>query len=51
VSSKAIEIRIWGQPVGAVALDPKSGFYAFAYQPKWLQRKVELAPRTMPVAG
>ena len=36
MSRKAIEVRIRGQSVGAVALDPRSGFYAFATQPEWL---------------
>jgi serine/threonine-protein kinase HipA len=26
-----IEVRCWGATVGAVALDPRTGFYAFEY--------------------
>jgi serine/threonine-protein kinase HipA len=51
VSSKAIEVRIWDQSVGAVALDPANGYYLFAYRPEWVKRGIELAPRTMPVAN
>ena len=50
MSSKAIEVRIWGQSAGAVALDPNLGYYVFAYTPEWLKAGIELAPRTMPVA-
>lgn len=46
-----IEVRAWGQRVGAVALDPNRGYYAFAYAPEWLETGIELAPRTMPAAG
>jgi serine/threonine-protein kinase HipA len=44
-----IEVWIWGQQVGAIAPDPKLGFYVFAYQPAWRRTKVELAPLTMSV--
>jgi serine/threonine-protein kinase HipA len=33
--------------VGAIAPDPKLGFYVFAYQPAWRRTKVELAPLTI----
>ena len=32
----AIEVRIWGETVGAVALDPKLGYYAFEYDPRFV---------------
>lgn len=51
MSSAAIEVRAWGQRVGAVAPDPRRGAYAFAYAPEWLETGVELAPRMMPAAG
>jgi serine/threonine-protein kinase HipA len=44
-----IEVWIWGQQVGAIAPDPKLGFYVFAYQPAWRRTRVELAPLTMPL--
>jgi serine/threonine-protein kinase HipA len=49
MSVRVIEVSIWGDRVGAVAADPKIGVYAFAYQPSWRRRKVELAPLTIPL--
>ncbi len=46
----AIEVRIWGKSVGAVALDPTLGFYAFEYDPAFLKTGVELAPLAMPLS-
>lgn len=51
MSPKVIEVRIWGQRVGAVAADPRLGCYVFEYAPEWLKTGLELAPRTMPCAG
>lgn len=45
-----IEVLAWGDRVGAVALDPASGFYVFEYRPDWRRRGVELAPTTMPTS-
>lgn len=42
-----IEVRMWQKRVGALALDPKLGFYAFAYEPSWRRTGVELAPLMM----
>lgn len=47
----AIEVRIWDGTVGAVALDPKSGYYAFEYEPAFLRSGIELAPLTMPLSA
>ncbi len=47
----AIEVRIWGQRVGAVALDPKLGVYAFEYAPAFVRSGIELAPLTLPLAA
>lgn len=44
-----IEILIWGRRVGAVALDPKLGFYAFEYEPKFIASGIELSPINMPL--
>ncbi len=46
----AIEVRIWGKTVGAVALDPGLGYYAFEYDPAFAKIGVELAPLTMPLS-
>jgi len=47
---QVIEVRMWGNRVGAVAADPGLGCYAFAYEPAWKRRNIELAPLTMPLA-
>lgn len=47
---EAVSVEIWGQKVGAVALNPDSGFYAFEYEPKFLRSDIELAPLQMPLA-
>jgi serine/threonine-protein kinase HipA len=48
IRADVIEVRAWGQTVGAVALDPASEYYAFEYAPEWLRTGVELAPLHMP---
>lgn len=46
----AIEVKMWGSRVGAVAPEPILECYAFAYSPAWRRKKIELAPLTMPLA-
>ena len=46
----AVEVRLWGLRVGAVALDPRLGYYAFEYEPAFIKRGIEIAPLTMPLA-
>jgi serine/threonine-protein kinase HipA len=48
---EVVEVRCWGSRVGAVALDERSGFYAFEYERAWTDDGVELAPTTMPTSG
>jgi serine/threonine-protein kinase HipA len=48
VAVDAVEVRAWGEPVGAVALDPGTGYYAFEYFASW---RGDLAPGLMPVGG
>ena len=48
---KAIEVRIWGQSVGAVARDPKLDYYAFEYDPQFVASGIPLAPRAMPLSA
>jgi len=48
MSTSAIEVRIWGARVGAVAVDPRLGAYVFEYDPTWIQKKIQLAPLMMP---
>jgi serine/threonine-protein kinase HipA len=49
LTTPVIEVWIWGQRVGALAPDPKLGFYVFAYQPSWRRTRIELAPLNMPL--
>ena len=49
VPVEVIEVSAWDRQVGAVALDPSSGFYVFEYSPEWVNSPVDLAPTTMPV--
>jgi serine/threonine-protein kinase HipA len=46
---RAIEVRMWGKRVGALARDERLGFYAFAYEPSWRRLGIDPAPFTMPV--
>ncbi len=46
-----VEVRCWGSRVGAVALDARSGFYAFEYDREWARKRIELAPTTMPTSN
>jgi serine/threonine-protein kinase HipA len=46
-----VEVRCWGKRVGAIALDERSGFYAFQYDRDWFTERTELAPTTMPIAS
>jgi len=46
-----IEVRCWGSTVGAVALDPSTGFYAFEYDPGWVRRRIELSPIMLPATN
>ncbi|WP_374407143.1 type II toxin-antitoxin system HipA family toxin [Hydrogenophaga sp.] len=49
-SVDAIEVRIWGRRVGAVAREPTRNHYAFSYDPAWVRTGIELAPLHMPLA-
>lgn len=44
-----IEVSIWGKFAGAAALDPKLGFYVFAYDKEFAKTGVELSPIHMPL--
>lgn len=47
---QAIEVRIWGKTVGAVALAPNLGYYAFEYDRRFVKSGIELAPLSMPLS-
>lgn len=46
----AVEVRLWDRRVGAVALDPRLGYYAFEYDPAFVRQGIEIAPLTLPLA-
>ncbi len=48
---EAVEVRIWGARVGAIALDPKLGYYAFEYDPRFRATGIELSPLKMPLSA
>lgn len=43
-----VGVSVWERDVGAVSLDPDTGFYVFEYEDSWLNDGVELAPIHMP---
>lgn len=43
-----VDVYLWNQFIGAVALDPGYGFYAFRYTPEFQARGIEPAPIAMP---
>lgn len=44
-----VEVVLWGRRLGAVARNPRSGWYSFAYAPDWVAGEVEVAPLHMPL--
>lgn len=45
------QVKMWGEYVGALALDPSTGFATFEYAPEWLANRIEIAPLQMPLAA
>jgi serine/threonine-protein kinase HipA len=44
-----VEVFLWDQLMGAVALDPTYGYYAFAYAPAFLKSGIQPSPLQMPL--
>lgn len=44
-----VEVYLWGKFVGAVAMDPALGYYAFAYDKTFGKSGIEIAPLHMPL--
>ena len=44
-----VEVHLWGQLAGVVALDPGYGFYAFRFTPAFQATGINLSPLQMPV--
>ena len=51
MSTRAIEVKIWNQTVGAVAADPTMGAYVFEYTASWRKQGIELSPVLLPTTG
>jgi serine/threonine-protein kinase HipA len=47
--TQVLEVVLWDQLVGKLAVDPRLKAYAFAYTPAWRRSGQELAPLTMPM--
>ena len=47
----SVNVYLWNMHVGAVALDPKFGYYAFAYTPEFRASGIEPAPLQMPASS
>lgn len=45
-----VEVRLWGQLAGVVALDPQYGVYAFRFTPEFRSSGIDPAPLQMPIA-
>jgi serine/threonine-protein kinase HipA len=50
VEVNRVDVFLWGMHLGAVALDPRYGFYAFAYTPEFRHSGIEPAPLMMPTS-
>lgn len=46
-----VDVILWGQRIGAVALDPAYGYYAFSYTPEFRTKGIEPSPLRMPVGN
>lgn len=44
-----VEVYLWGDLMGAVALDPRFGYYVFAYAPSFIAKGVQPSPLKMPL--
>lgn len=44
------EVKLWNEPVGAVAWNEDQRFAAFEYDPEFLDKQLEIAPFTLPLA-
>jgi serine/threonine-protein kinase HipA len=49
--TQLLDVVVWDELVGRLAVDPRLKAYAFAYTPAWRRSGRELAPLTMPNRG
>jgi serine/threonine-protein kinase HipA len=45
-----VRVDAWGETVGAVALDPRTGLGVFEYEPRWIASGRELSPFLAPLS-
>ncbi len=48
VHVSVVDVYLWGQRIGATALDPSYGFHAFRYTPEFQASGIQPAPLMMP---
>jgi len=46
-----VEVYLWDELIGAVALDPAYGVYAFSYAPGFIAKRIEPSPLAMPLSA
>ncbi len=51
MSIKTVQVNLWGNFVGALALDENSNIATFEYAPEWIQKGIEIAPIRMPLSS
>jgi serine/threonine-protein kinase HipA len=49
--ASVVEVVAWGERVGAVALDPRTGVGVFEYEPAWRRSGRELSPLLAPLSA
>lgn len=49
--ARVVEVVAWGERVGAVALDPRTGIGVFEYEPAWRRSGRELSPLLAPLSA
>ncbi|MCL2403486.1 MAG: type II toxin-antitoxin system HipA family toxin [Coriobacteriia bacterium] len=47
---ESLKVYCWGRYVGALALDQRTGYYAFEYNPDFQTSGIELAPLALPLS-
>ncbi len=51
MSIKTARVNLWGNFVGALALDDRTNLVTFEYAPEWIQEGIEIAPIRMPLSA
>lgn len=50
MSIKTARVNLWGDFIGALAIDDRTHFATFEYAPEWIQKGIEIAPIRMPLS-